>query len=121
MSGDANKDDGNSVVWSFTGLQTSSGSCDFAVYIPASSDVKVVGGAPTYYTVQTGTSPGSGTIGSFTVNQVDNQGSWVDVGNYPVSGGQLSVMLHTRGLDWSGNSKTYAHHAADAIRATCSS
>jgi translation initiation factor IF-2 len=121
MSGDAGKDDGNSVIWTFTGLRTASGSCDIAVYIPAGSNVQVVGGNPTYYTVQTGTSPNSGTIGSFTIKQVANQGSWVSVGSYAVSNGQLSVMMHTRGLDWSGSSKTYAHHAADAVRATCQS
>ncbi|MFE9426014.1 hypothetical protein ACFYNO_23985 [Kitasatospora sp. NPDC006697] len=119
MSGDASKDDGNSVIWTFTGLRAGSGSCALAVYIPAGSNVMQVGGNPTYYTVQTGSSPGSGTIGSFTVNQVANQGSWVSVGSYPLSGGGFSVMLHTRGLDWSGSTRTYAHHAADAVRVSC--
>ncbi|MGF1428320.1 hypothetical protein, partial [Kitasatospora sp. LaBMicrA B282] len=119
MSGDANKDDGNSVVWTFNTGSVSSGSCSFSVYVPADGDIKAVGGDPAYYTVQNSSTPRSGTIASFTVNQVDNLGSWVGVGSYPLSNGQISVMLHTRGQDWTGNTKTYAHLAAAAIKATC--
>ncbi|MGA5824024.1 hypothetical protein ACPC54_40030 [Kitasatospora sp. NPDC094028] len=59
-----------------------------------------------------------GSAGSFSINQTANQGSWVDAGSYAYRGA-LSVTLHTRGLDWSGDGKTYAHHAASAVRATC--
>ncbi|WP_031069240.1 hypothetical protein [Streptomyces sp. NRRL WC-3742] len=108
MSGAANKDDtGNSVVWSFSNLGNVT-SCAVAVYIPASGDAKNVGGNPSVYTVSSG--------GSFNINQTAYRGSWVNAGTFPYQGG-LSVTLHSRGVDWGGNQ--YAHHAASAVRATC--
>ncbi|MGW2250917.1 hypothetical protein ACWCXH_12025 [Kitasatospora sp. NPDC001660] len=114
MYGDASKDDPSaSVVWTFTVGNVST--CALSVYVPASGDVTKVGGHPTYYTVQSG---GSGR--SFIVNQTSSQGSWVDVGSFAYSGGSLAVTLHTRGVDWGGG-VSHAHHAASAIRATCTS
>ncbi|MEE1788482.1 hypothetical protein PUR71_37120 [Streptomyces sp. SP17BM10] len=113
MYGDASKDDPTaSVVWTFTvgNVRT----CALSVYVPASGDVTKVGGHPTYYTVQSG---GSGR--SFNVDQISRQGSWVDVGSFSYSG-SLAVTLHTRGVDW-GSGASHAHHAASAIRATCTS
>ncbi|MEV7027899.1 adhesin, partial [Kitasatospora sp. NPDC093558] len=113
MSGDASKDDSSaSVVWTFNLGNVST--CALSVYVPASGDVTKVGGHPTYYTVQSG-GPGR----SFVVNQTSSQGSWVDVGSYSY-GGPLAVTLHTRGVDWGGG-ESHAHHAASAIRATCTS
>ncbi|MFD4656753.1 hypothetical protein ACFWP2_14135 [Kitasatospora sp. NPDC058444] len=113
MSGDANKDDNsNSVVWTFTVDKASS--CTLSVYIPGSSDVKQVGGNPSYYTVQSG----GGQIGSFSINQTASRGSWVNQGPFSYRG-PISVTLHSRGLDWSGSTETFAHHAAGAVRATC--
>jgi translation initiation factor IF-2 len=113
MSGDANKDDGdNWVRWTFT--VDSIGSCDIAVYIPASGNVQQVGGNPTLYTVNNG----NGGIGSFSISQVNNQGQWVDEGNFPYSG-SISVTMHSRGQDWASSGQTHARHAADAVRATC--
>ncbi|MFF3108392.1 hypothetical protein ACFVSN_04345 [Kitasatospora sp. NPDC057904] len=113
MYGDASKDDPSaSVVWTFNLGNAST--CALSVYVPASGDVTKVGGHPTYYTVQSG---GSG--GSFNVNQTASQGSWVNVGSFAYSG-SLSVTLHTRGVDW-GSGVSHAHHAASAIRATCTS
>ncbi|MEU1285420.1 hypothetical protein [Kitasatospora sp. NPDC005856] len=113
MSGDANKDDnGNSVVWTFTVDKVTS--CTLAVYIPASGDVKQVGGNPSYYTVQSG----GGQVDAFSINQTANRGGWVNQKTVPYRG-PISVTLHSRGLDWSGSTETYAHHAASAVRATC--
>ncbi|MEU3574124.1 hypothetical protein AB0E96_37820, partial [Kitasatospora sp. NPDC036755] len=113
MSGDANKDDGgNSVVWTFTVDKVSS--CTLSVYIPGSGNVKQVGGNPSYYTVQSG----GGQVGSFSINQTASRGSWVNQGPFTYRG-PISLTLHSRGLDWSGSTKTYAHHAAGAVRATC--
>ncbi|MFJ6618740.1 hypothetical protein ACIQOW_14330 [Kitasatospora sp. NPDC091335] len=113
MSGDANKDDnGNSVVWTFTLDKVSS--CTLSVYIPSSGDVKQVGGSPSYYTVQSG----GGQVGSFSINQTASRGSWVNQGPFSYRG-PISVTLHSRGLDWSGGTTTFAHHAASAVRATC--
>ncbi|MGW6913466.1 hypothetical protein ACWGB8_06545 [Kitasatospora sp. NPDC054939] len=119
MSGDARKDDGNSVVWTFNTAPLVTGSCKLSVYVPASGDVKEVGGAPTHYSVQRKSAPGTGTIGDFIVNQVGQRGQWVSVGTYPLAEGKIAVMMHTRGQDWQGSTKTYAHHAASAVKADC--
>ncbi|MEV4615658.1 hypothetical protein AB0K43_24155 [Kitasatospora sp. NPDC049258] len=118
MSGSATKDDGNSVVWTFRTAPVTSGTCKISVYIPNNKDIRVVGGAPAYYTVQSGSAPGSGTIGSFGVNQVKNLGQWVSAGSFTLTGGYISVMLHTRGVDFDG--ANHAHLAAAAARADCS-
>ncbi|MER8188080.1 hypothetical protein [Kitasatospora sp. NPDC094015] len=118
MSGSATKDDGNSVVWTFRTAPVTSGTCRISVYVPNNKDIRVVGGAPAYYTVQNGSSPGSGTIGSFSVNQVKNLGQWVNAGSFKLTGGSISVMLHTRGVDF--DSANHAHLAAASARADCS-
>ncbi|MFJ2189703.1 hypothetical protein ACIOJE_17440 [Kitasatospora sp. NPDC087861] len=114
MSGDRSKDDENSVVWTFTTGQVSSGSCRLSVYIPNNGDLKAVGGAPAYYTVQ---NDGGGTLGSFSINQPQNLGQWVSAGTYPVSGSRIAVVLHTRGIDWGGTAG--AHLAASTVKADC--
>jgi hypothetical protein len=50
---------------------------------------------------------------------VGELGKWVSVGTFPLSGGQIAVKLHTRGQDWVGDTVTYAHLAASAVRAEC--
>lgn len=117
MSGDRNKDDGNSVFWTFSTGPVSSGSCRVSVYIPNNRDLKAVGGAPAYYTVQNGSSPGSGTIGSFTINQPQNLGQWVSAGTYQLSGNRVGVVLHTRGIDW--GSTAGARLAASTVKVDC--
>ncbi|MFF7455483.1 hypothetical protein [Kitasatospora sp. NPDC008115] len=121
MSGSATKDDGsNSVVWTFSTAPVTAGSCTISVYVPNNSDLKAVGGAPAYYTVQNTSTPGSGTIGDFSVNQTNKRGQWVSAGQpFPVSGGKIAVMLHSRGLDWAGTATEKAHIAASAVRADC--
>ncbi|MFJ2780608.1 MULTISPECIES: hypothetical protein [unclassified Kitasatospora] len=120
MSGSATKDDGNSVVWTFTTAPVTSGTCRISVYVPNNSDRKAVGGKPAYYTVQNSSSPNSGTIGSFSVDQTANRGGWVTAsGTFPVSGGRIAVMLHSRGIDWGGGGADKAHLAASAVRADC--
>ncbi|MER7705866.1 hypothetical protein ABTX81_23600 [Kitasatospora sp. NPDC097605] len=120
MSGSATKDDGgNSVVWTFSTAPVTAGSCKISVYVPNNSDLKAVGGAPAYYTVQNTSTPNSGTIGDFSVNQTTSRGSWVSGGTFAVSGGKIAVMLHSRGLDWAGTPTEKAHIAASAVRADC--
>ncbi|MFJ8622589.1 hypothetical protein ACIRD3_07045 [Kitasatospora sp. NPDC093550] len=109
MSGDG-KDKGNSVVWSFTLDKVTS--CTLAVYIPASGNLKQVGGNPSYYTVQSG----GASAGSFTINQTASRGSWVTQGPFPYRG-PITLTLHDRGIDW--GAAAGAHHAASAVRATC--
>ncbi|RKT16548.1 translation initiation factor IF-2 [Streptomyces sp. 1114.5] len=116
MSGAANKDDpeGNSAVWTFSTAPVTSGSCRISVYVPNNGDLKAVGGKPSYYTVANA----SGGAGAFNVDQPANRGNWYDAGPFPVSGGRISVTLHSRGIDW-GGSADKAHHAAAAVRADC--
>ncbi|MBT2448624.1 hypothetical protein J7F03_16305 [Streptomyces sp. ISL-43] len=119
MSGAAGEDNGNYALWTFRTGPVTSGRCKVSVYIPNNKDIKAVGGSPAYYTVQNSLSPGSGTIDSFVINQRSTYGSWVDGGTYDVRNGQLAVKLHDRGQDWVGNTKTYAHDAASAVRVSC--
>ncbi|MEV0187932.1 hypothetical protein AB0I39_05270 [Kitasatospora purpeofusca] len=120
MSGSDTKDDNdNSVVWTFSTAPVTNGSCTIAVYVPNNSDYKLVGGKPAYYTVQNSSTPNSGVIGDFSVNQTGSRGSWVTSKAFTVSGGKISVMLHSRGLDWAGTATDKAHIAASAVRADC--
>nr|WSX47979.1 hypothetical protein OG409_02855 [Streptomyces sp. NBC_00974] len=120
MSGAPKKDNGNYALWTFRTGQVSTGRCQVSVYIPNNKDIKAVGGAPAYYTVQSSLSAGSGTIASFNINQTTQLGSWYNAGTYDVRGGQLAVMLHDRGQDWTGSgAKTFAHNAAAAVRVSC--
>ncbi|MFF2658628.1 hypothetical protein ACFVUH_14800 [Kitasatospora sp. NPDC058032] len=121
MSGSATKDDGsNAVVWTFSTAPVATGTCRISVYVPNNSDLKAVGGAPAYYTVQNSSTPNSGTIGDFSVNQTTSRGSWVTADKtFAVTGGKISVMLHSRGLDWAGTATDKAHLAASAVRADC--
>ncbi|MER8041259.1 hypothetical protein [Streptomyces sp. NPDC094032] len=122
MSGSATRDSGNYVLWTFRTGAVTTGSCQVSVFIPNVSDIKLVGGKPSLYTVR-GAAAASGTVlGSFAVDQPSNRGAWVSGGTYRISGGALSVLLNDRGKDWTGSStKTYAHHAASAVRVTCTS
>ncbi|MEV4616143.1 hypothetical protein AB0K43_26640 [Kitasatospora sp. NPDC049258] len=117
MSGDRNKDDPSFYAqWTFD-VGTTTAACTVAVYVPTSSSVKQVGGAPAYYTVGAGS---GGDLGSFTVDQIGNRGSWVDAGSFAARNGTLTVKLHNRGLDFTGSGqKTYAHLAAAQIRVDC--
>ncbi|WP_380283767.1 hypothetical protein [Kitasatospora purpeofusca] len=121
MSGAANTDDKeNSVVWTFSTAPVATGTCKISVYVPNNSDNKAVGGAPAYYTVQNSSTPNSGKIGEFSVNQTSSRGSWVTAGGtFAVSGGKIAVMLHSRGVDWGGSATEKAHIAASAVRADC--
>jgi hypothetical protein len=117
MSGDANRDDpDNVVVWWFT--VPSQATCGVSVYVPGTGNVLDAAGAPATYFVY-GTTAGRGSsIGQFGVDQVHNQGRWVDTGQYPVSTGQLSVRMVTRGVDW-GPGRSGAHLGVSAVRVTC--
>jgi hypothetical protein len=116
MSGNANQDDSsNFVLWTFATGQVSSGSCQVQVYIPDDSSITAVGGTSAFYTV----ADGSGPVGSFTVDQVAHRGQWMNAGTYPVSGGQLDVQLHSRGVDYSNSGGDNAHLAAAAVQVSC--
>ncbi|MFD9484077.1 hypothetical protein ACFWBX_08730 [Streptomyces sp. NPDC059991] len=119
MSGGSG-DGANSVNWLFD-TSADAKQCRISVYIPRSSDVMRVGGTATYYSVYRAFTPKSNNlVGSFSINQVAHQGGWYDVsGTFPVGTRKISVMMHDRGTNKKGSTKTYAHHAAAAVRVNC--
>lgn len=117
MSGDANRDDpDNIVVWWFT--VPAGATCGVSVYVPATGNVMDAAGEPATYFVYPTTAGDGSSIGQFGVDQVHNQGRWVDTGRYPVSTGQMSVRMVTRGVDW-GPGRAGAHLGVSAVRVTC--
>ncbi|WP_053737003.1 hypothetical protein [Nocardia sp. NRRL S-836] len=120
MSGDAAKDDPSAYgLWTFNTGPVTAGTCTVSVFVP-NGDITAVGGSPTYYRVFDRFEVAKGTpVGSFQVSQVANRGGWVTVGSFKVNGAKLAVQLLTRGRDWDGSKRTYAHHAAGAVKAKC--
>jgi hypothetical protein len=120
MSGDATQDDASAYgLWTFNTGPVAAGTCAVSVFVP-SGDITKVGGNPTYYRVYDRFEISKGTpVGSFTVKQVSNLGQWVSVGSFRVSNYKLAVQLLTRGRDWEGSTRTYAHHAAAMVKAKC--
>jgi hypothetical protein len=117
MSGDTNRDDpDNIVVWWFK--VPSQATCGISVYVPGTGNVKDAAGAPATYFVYATTAGSGSSIGQFGVDQVHNQGRWVDTGQYPAATGQLSVRMVTRGIDW-GADRAGAHLGVSAVRVTC--
>ncbi|MGW5848686.1 hypothetical protein ACWFQ8_12165 [Streptomyces sp. NPDC055254] len=121
MSGSSSKDAGNYVLWTFRTGAVTTGTCQVSVHIANNSDIRAVGGKPSYYTVHGDTSVSGPTLGSFSINQPSQLGRWVSGGSFRITGGKLAVKLHDRGQDWSGSTKTYAHHAGSAVRLNCTS
>jgi hypothetical protein len=117
MSGDANRDDpDNVVVWWFRPPVGST--CAVAVYVPGTGNPLDAAGAPATYRVHASTTGDGAQVGTFGVDQVRNQGRWVDSGAYRAATGQLSVRLVTRGIDW-GPGREGAHLGVSAVRVTC--
>ncbi len=117
MSGDRNIDDpDNVVVWWFR-VPAGAG-CAIAVYVPGTGYVLDAAGAPATYLVYATTDATGKQIAQFNVDQVHNQGRWVDVGTFRAGGDQLSVRLATRGIDF-GPGRDGAHLGVSALRARC--
>jgi len=118
MSGSRTTDDPqNYGLWTFrTG---ESGKCQVSVYVPKAASIVQAGGDPAYYQVFDATSASGPPAGSFAVSQVGRRGRWVSAGSFPVSSGFLTVKADSRGQDWAGNTKTYAHIALDVVRLAC--
>ncbi|MFJ4910453.1 hypothetical protein ACIQCR_33000 [Streptomyces sp. NPDC093249] len=121
MSGNAGSDAGNALRWTFRTGSFTSGTCQVSVHIPNNSDIKAVGGKPSYYTVHAGATGSDPILRSFRLDQQSLRGQWVSAGSVRLTGGVLTVKLHDRGIDWSGSRETYAHHAGDAARVQCTS
>jgi translation initiation factor IF-2 len=117
MSGDANRDDPTArVQWSFD-LPAPAPSCAVSVYVPKTGVTRDAAGHPAFYDVAG--SVGGAPVGTFTVDQLDSQGSWVAAGTFVVGTGTLVLTLHTRGVDFDASGPTLAHLAAAQVQVLC--
>lgn len=117
MSGDRTVDDpDNVVVWWFR--VPVGASCAIAVYVPGTGNVLDAAGAPATYLVYATVNATGTPIAEFTVDQVHNQGGWVNASTFRLAGDQLAVRLATRGIDW-GPGRAGAHLGVSALRARC--
>jgi len=118
MSGSHTTDDPqNYGLWTF--LTGGSRSCQVSVYVPGARSVVQAGGNPAHYQVFDAATAKGAQAGSFNVEQFASRGRWVSAGSFAVRSGYLTIKGDSRGQDWSGNTKTYAHIALDAVRLTC--
>jgi hypothetical protein len=118
MSGSQATDDPqNYGLWTFrTGMP---GSCQVSVYVPRADSIVKAGGNPAHYQVFDAASASGTPAGSFNVSQFASRGRWVSAGSYPAGSGFLTIKADSRGQDWAGNTKTYAHIALDVVRLAC--
>jgi len=93
-------------------------SCAIAVYVPGTGNVLDAAGAPATYLVYATVNATGTPIAEFTVDQVHNQGGWVNASTFRLAGDQLAVRLATRGIDW-GPGRAGAHLGVSALRARC--
>ncbi|MFF9401946.1 hypothetical protein [Streptomyces sp. NPDC014744] len=119
MSGDTSTDMQNRVKW-WWNPGTKARTCQISVYIPNSGDVRYVGGHPTTYHVLVNANDRTTKYDSFTINQVNHRGQWVNAGTFAMKGPTIGVKLLDRGDDWSKGWEK-AHHAAAQMKATCRS
>ncbi|MFC5892572.1 hypothetical protein [Streptomyces ramulosus] len=117
MAGDKG-DDGNYTLWTFATGPVKSGSCQVRAFVPKDDDVRHVGGHPTRYSVFASAAGTGKALGDFTVEQTGKRGDWAPGGTFPITGGHLSVKLHTQGTDF-GSGFDGAHHAASAVFVRC--
>jgi serine/threonine protein kinase/transcriptional regulator with XRE-family HTH domain len=83
----------NTYYWSFATAPVTTGLCDVQVYVPTAANLT----ASANYRVYNG--PNDATyITSFTIDQRDRQGQWVDAGSpMSTSGGRLEIQLTAHG------------------------
>src|SRR5262249_8620238 len=74
--------------------------CAVSVFVPGTGNVMDSAGAPATYFVYASTAASGSPLSQFGIDQVHDQGRWVDAGGYQAPTGQLSVRLVTRGIDW---------------------
>jgi hypothetical protein len=119
MSGSDSVDDpDNVIVWWFQTGPVTRGACAISVYVPGTGRALDSAGKPAHYMVYGSTSPSGSTIATFKVDQTANQGRWVTGATVTVTGGQLSVRLGSRGIDW-GAGRDGAHLGVSALKVSC--
>ncbi len=122
MSGSTTYDDpGNYALWTFHTAPVVRGICHINVYVPTDTSLEHVGGHPADYQVFGSAGTSGHELGAFDVDQIFNRGRWASRHNWPITNGTLTVKLDSYGIDWSGNSPTYAHIAISAVSLTCES
>jgi translation initiation factor IF-2 len=120
MSGNARKDDrGNYALWTFHTGAVTRGICHIDVFVPNDANIEHVGGNPAFYTVFASARATGQPIASFPIDQHFNRDRWASRGTYRITGGVLTIKLHSRGIDWKGNTQTHAHIAVSPVRVTC--
>ncbi|WP_190820364.1 hypothetical protein [Saccharopolyspora pogona] len=103
MSGKAGtSDSGSFAKWTFdVSDRVTVGSCKPSVYIPNDSDRRNVGATAGHYSIfNSFEQGGANVVGVEDIKQVANRGKWVDLGEYAIDQGKLSVKLRNRGEDW---------------------
>jgi translation initiation factor IF-2 len=117
MSGDADVADPDiSTTWTFDPGPRRL--CTLYVFVPRNTDVSLVGGDPTHYTVFAGPEGNGDKITDFIVDQVNYRGYWIAQREFTTDG-VFTIRLDNRGVDYAGDQPTYAHHAAAPIKASC--
>ncbi|MFF9347591.1 hypothetical protein [Streptomyces sp. NPDC014734] len=119
MSGDTNTDMQSRVKW-WWNPGTKARTCQISVYIPNIGSTLYVGGHPTTYHVLVNANDRTTKYDSFTINQVNHRGQWVNAGTFAMKGSTIGVKLLDRGDDWSKGWEK-AHHAAAQMKVTCRS
>lgn len=89
--------------------------CDIEVFIPSGSLAEVGGDSADYGYYIGGSSSASGT---FSIDQLADEGGWVDYGTVPVSGGEVEVQEYNDGVDYD-SSNWNAHDAVAQIEVRC--
>ena len=89
--------------------------CTIEVYIPATTNITLVGGDPAQYTYALN---GSDTQTSFAINQLANRGRWVAEATVKTTDGEVEVRLGNAGVDYD-SSNWNAHDAVAAVALAC--
>ncbi|MBR7826959.1 hypothetical protein KDK95_11645, partial [Actinospica sp. MGRD01-02] len=109
--------------WNITGTFTTA-TCAFSVYVPNDSSIMHVGGNPTYYyfwNQDYSFGENMTPSGDFSVPEISDRGKWVTESSFTTTTGYVTLKLVNSGVDYtSSGAADYAHHAASAVRLTCS-
>jgi hypothetical protein len=99
-------------LWWFRTGPVDRGSCAVSVYVPQPRDGDDLGARTAHYSVLSGSTRAPDRSGGFSVDQVANQGRWVEAGSFPIRAASVAVQL----LDQDGGGKRLA---AAQVRVAC--
>jgi hypothetical protein len=116
MSGAADRDEPLTyVMWYFRTAPVNRGACGIWTYVPKGSDEKDSAGDPSFYQVLRSRDDRR-VIGSFSIKQAPNRGTWAYGGTFNFDGGQIAIRLGNRGTGADG-----ARHGAAQVLVNCAS